>query len=62
MADGFGQTQLYVDSENIRQSLKKIGIGPWFGSTELRRSLNNHHADGKIFADSDTWVETRRRL
>jgi len=46
----FGKTQLYVDSENIRGSLKKRGISPWFGAMELKRPLFNLSIDGgKLF-------------
>jgi len=43
----FGQTQLYVDSENIRGSLRSLGIGPWFGAGELIRPLLNFRIDGR---------------
>lgn len=47
MAREVTQSQIYVDSEYIRSDLKKFGIAPWFGPTELKRPIGNIHIDGK---------------
>lgn len=46
----FGLAQLFVDAAYIREELKRLGIDPWFGPTELKRPLGNLRIDGKSLA------------
>ena len=47
MAKEYASCQLYVDAEYIRNDLARLGLGKWFGTTELIRPLLNLRIDAK---------------